>query len=57
MQAFTKELYEQILDQSKVFTQGDPKFELAHQRWTNIDRKTPAVIVQPTHEHDIAKVV
>ena len=57
MEAFVQDLHEKGLDNSKVLTEGDPKFELAHQRWTDIDRKVPAVIVQPTNEHDIAKVV
>ena len=57
MEAFSQDLHERVLDKSKVLTEDDPKFELAHQRWTDIDRKVPAVIVQPTNEHDIANVV
>ncbi len=57
MEAFIQNLRYKISTNSAILTQNDPKFLVAHERWTDIDRKTPAVIVQPTSEHDIAVLV
>ncbi|KAL8716457.1 MAG: hypothetical protein Q9220_000364 [cf. Caloplaca sp. 1 TL-2023] len=42
---------------TKVLTPLDTDFAAANERWTNIDHKTPRVIVQPATEADIAVVV
>lgn len=42
---------------ARVLTQGDPEFAVANERWTDIDRKIPAVIVQPVSEDDVAMIV
>ena len=57
MDSLIRELLVQMPSEAKVLTQDRPEFEEAHQRWTDIDRKTPAVIVQPTSEYDVATLV
>ena len=57
MESFIKNLHRKISDDSAILTEDSPRFAAAHERWTNIDRKTPAVVVQPTSEHDIAVLV
>jgi len=57
MESFIKDLYRKISTDSAILTEDSPGFAAAHERWTDIDRKTPAVIVQPTSERDIAVLV
>jgi FAD/FMN-containing dehydrogenase len=57
MEDFIQNLRYRISTNSAILTQDDPRFPAAHERWTDIDRKTPAVIVQPTSEHDVAVLV
>lgn len=57
METFIQNLRYKISINSTILTQNDPKFPLAHERWTDIDRKTPVVIVQPTSEHDVAILI
>jgi len=57
MEDFIQKLHYKISTNSAILTQKDPRFAAAHERWSDIDRKTPAVIVQPTSEHDIAVLV
>ncbi|KAL8805833.1 MAG: hypothetical protein Q9182_001745 [Xanthomendoza sp. 2 TL-2023] len=54
---FVSDLRSKVSEDSQVLTQGDPGFAEANERWTDIDRKTPAVIVQPVTEHDVAVLV
>ncbi|KAL8649730.1 MAG: hypothetical protein Q9210_004228 [Variospora velana] len=42
---------------SKVLTQGDPEFATSNERWTETDRKTPALVVQPVSEDDVVVTV
>lgn len=57
MEDFIQNLRCRISTNSAILTQDDPRFLAAHERWTDIDRKTPSVIVQPTSERDIAVLV
>ncbi len=57
MESFIKTLHQKISEHSAILTEDSPGFAAAHERWTDIDRKTPAVIVQPASEHDIAVLV
>ena len=57
VEGFVKRLHDQISSESKILTEGDPAFHTALERWTDIDRKAPAVVVQPINESDIAKTV
>lgn len=57
MENFVKALHQKLSSNSVILTALDPGFETAYERWTDIDRKTPAVIVQPANEQDIAVLV
>ena len=57
MESFIKTLVHKISKDSAVLTEDNPGFAAAHERWTDIDRKTPAVIVQPASEQDIVVLV
>ncbi|KAL9030053.1 MAG: hypothetical protein Q9196_001789 [Gyalolechia fulgens] len=57
MDDFISTLRDKISKGSRVLTPGDPEFARANERWTEIDRKTPAVVVTPATEEDIAIVV
>ncbi|KAL8956225.1 MAG: hypothetical protein Q9193_006191, partial [Seirophora villosa] len=54
---FMADMRRQLSKGSKVLTQGDPEFAKSNERWTEIDRKTPAVVVQPVSEDDVAVIV
>lgn len=57
MENFVTALHHKLSTNSVILTASDPGFEAAYERWTNIDRKTPAVIVQPANERDVAVLV
>ena len=57
MGSFIASLSGKISKESKILTKNDPGFAAALQRWSDIDRKEPAVIVQPASEHDVAVLV
>ncbi|KAG8526328.1 uncharacterized protein KY384_000321 [Bacidia gigantensis] len=50
-------LRDKVSKGTPILTKDDNEFTDAHVRWTNIDRKTPAVIVQPLSEDDVVAVV
>ncbi|KAI4116242.1 MAG: hypothetical protein LQ345_003305 [Seirophora villosa] len=53
---FMADMRRQLSKGSKVLTQGDPEFAKSNERWTEIDRKTPAVVVQPVKAANVAGV-
>ena len=57
MENFIGNLRQKLSKASKILTKDDAEFATAHERWTDIDRETPAVIVQPANEQDIALLV
>ncbi|KAL9634420.1 MAG: hypothetical protein Q9204_003008 [Flavoplaca sp. TL-2023a] len=57
MNTFISDMRPKLSKSSRILTPSDPDFAAANERWTDIDRKTPAVIVQPTCEDDIAVLV
>ena len=57
MEKFIRDLRDKISKDSTILTKDKAGFASAHERWTDIDRKTPAVIVQPANEHDTAMLV
>ncbi|KAL9003412.1 MAG: hypothetical protein Q9188_003717 [Gyalolechia gomerana] len=57
LEDFISRLRDKISKGSRVLTPGEPEFTRANERWTEIDRKTPAVIVQPAAEEDVAIIV
>ena len=57
METFISNLRPKLSDSARILTPSDPDFIAANERWTDIDRKIPAVIVQPACENDIVKLV
>lgn len=57
MDTFISDLRPQLSEGSRILTPSDADFSAANERWTDIDRKTPAVIVQPACEDDIVVLV
>ena len=57
MENFVTSLHHKLSRNSFILTALDPGFEAAYERWTDIDRKTPAVIVPPANEQDVAVLV
>ena len=50
-------LRQKLSKDTLVLTKEDPGFSSAHERWSDIDRETPSVIVQPASEHDVTVLV
>ena len=57
MESFITDLHQKLSKTSVILTAIHPGFAAAYERWTDIDRKTPAVIVQPANERDVAVLV
>lgn len=57
METFISDLRPKLSEPARILTPSDPDFSAANERWSDIDRKTPAVIVQPACENDIVKMV
>ncbi|KAI4243011.1 MAG: hypothetical protein L6R40_003702 [Gallowayella cf. fulva] len=57
MDTFVSDLRSKLSDHSRILTPANPDFAAASERWSDIDRKTPAVIVQPAGEEDIVVIV
>lgn len=57
MEKFIKDLRGKISKDSTILTKDSAGFAAAHERWTDIDRKMPAVIVQPANELDTTVLV
>ena len=57
METFISDLRPRLSEPARILTPSDPEFSAANERWTDIDRKTPAVIVQPACENDMVKLV
>ncbi|KAL8750829.1 MAG: hypothetical protein Q9184_006276 [Pyrenodesmia sp. 2 TL-2023] len=57
METFLSEVRHKISRDSRILTPGDPEFATSNERWTDIDRETPAVIIQPSNEADVAITV
>lgn len=57
MQSFIKSLHDKVSKDTTILTKDDLGFASAHERWSNIDRKMPAVIIQPASEHDVSVLV
>ncbi|KAL8724367.1 MAG: hypothetical protein Q9166_007988 [cf. Caloplaca sp. 2 TL-2023] len=57
METFISDVRTKISKDSRVMTPRDLDFAPANERWTDIDRKTPAVIVQPSCEAEVAVLV
>ena len=54
---FKSDLRPKLPNGLRILNPSDLEFSTADERWTDIDRKTPAVIVQPACEDDIAVLV
>ena len=57
MESFVTDLHQKLFKTSVILTESDPRFAAALERWTDIDRKVPAVVVQPANERDVAVLV
>ena len=57
MQAFVETLRQNLAGDSALFLKGDPGFEDALQRWSNLGVETPLAIVQPTSEKAVIAAV
>ena len=57
MKSFLNNLHGKVSTNTTILTKDDLAFASAHERWSNIDRKTPAIIIQPATEHDVAVLV
>ena len=57
MGTFISDLRPKLSEPARILTPSDPDFSAANERWTDIDRKTPAVIVQPACENDMVELV
>ena len=56
-ESFVNSLHDKVSKDTKIVTKDDVNFASAHERWSNIDRKTPTLIVQPATEHDVVVLV
>ena len=57
MGSFLESLHGKVSANTTILTKDDLGFASAHERWSNIDRKTPAIIAQPATEHDVVVLV
>lgn len=57
MESFTHILRSRISEDSTILTKSSPGFTAALERWSRIDLKIPALIVQPVSEQDVATLV
>lgn len=57
MENFIRDLHYKLSKGPAILTKEEAAFEAAYERWTEIDRKTPAVIVHPACEQDLAILV
>ena len=57
MESFISNLHTKVSKDTVILTKNDSDFAAANERWTDIDRETPAVIVQPTSEEEISLLV
>ena len=57
MENFVVNLHHKLSSGSRILTKDDPDFASALERWTNIDRKTPALVAQPISEQDVITAV
>ena len=57
METFIVNLHHKLSSGSKILTKDDPDFVSALQRWSDIDRKTPELVVQPMNEQDVITTV
>lgn len=53
VETFISGLRPKLSQPARILTLSDPDFSAANERWTDIDRKTLAVIVQPACENDM----
>ena len=57
MESFISTLRPKVSKDTVILTKADSDFAAANERWTNIDRETPGVIVQPSSEEDVIVLV
>lgn len=57
MEEIARRLQSYLAENSAIMTPNDADFATALERWSDIDRQVPALIVQPTSEREIAMLV
>ena len=57
MEGFITDLRQKLSKDSVILTAIHPDFAAAYERWSDIDRKKPAGIIQPANEQDVAVLV
>ena len=57
MENFVVDLHHKLSSGSNILIKDDPTFASALERWTDIDRKTPELVVQPINEQDVITAV
>ena len=57
MDGFIMSLHDKVFKSTVSLTKKDSGFASCYERWSDIDRKAPAVIAQPGTEHDVSILV